>query len=157
MACRGLSQPRRAKMERFLSHASMGIFAPAGSLVNQWQRGRSNRRAQGCRDIWIGTEWGDCVLITSSVLAAQWLPVGRSGSRLLTLCTYFSSGPVTDPCGCGHCCPSVPAGVAGIRRGDKTNAGQRTLTVSPWLNWIHLLFENDTTPTGCPIRILRAN
>lgn len=35
MACRGLSQPRCAKMERFLSHASMGIFAPAGSLVNQ--------------------------------------------------------------------------------------------------------------------------
>lgn len=35
MACRGLSQPRCAKAERFLSHASMGIFAPAGSLVNQ--------------------------------------------------------------------------------------------------------------------------
>lgn len=46
MACRGLSRPRCAKMERFPSHASMGIFAPAGSLVNQWRRGRSNRRAR---------------------------------------------------------------------------------------------------------------
>lgn len=76
MACRGLSQPRCAKMERFLSHASMGIFAPAGSLVNQWQQGRSNCRAQGCWDIWIGTDWGDCVLITSfcfsSSMASSW-------------------------------------------------------------------------------------
>lgn len=114
MACWGLSQPRCAKMERFLSHASVGIFAPAGSPVNQWQQGRSNCRAQGSWDIWIGTDWGDCILITSSVLAARWLPVGRRTSRLLTLCTYFSGGPVTDPCGCGHCCPSVPAGVTGI-------------------------------------------
>lgn len=35
MACRGLSQARCAKMERFLSHASARIFAPAGSLLNQ--------------------------------------------------------------------------------------------------------------------------
>lgn len=132
MACRGLSQPRRAKMERFPSHASMGIFAPAGSLVNKWQQGRSNRRAQGCRYIRIGTDRGDRGLNASSVLAAQWLPVGQRSPTLLTLCTYFGGRPVIDPCGCGHCCPPAPAGMAGIHHTvrSKQSQIQRRLTAS---------------------------